>query len=307
MSALAARLAARVTPGWRTRFAPAPTGHLHLGHAVNVVMVWGLARAAGGRVVLRIEDHDAGRCRPEFTASILDDLDWLGVEADEFPTAAYRAGPALRQSTRGARYSAALQKLSDVGLVYPCKCSRRDIALAATAEHDGAEIAYPGTCREAHLDEHLVAARRVRLAPRAFDFDDLLLGPQVQRPSDQCGDVLVRDRSKNWTYQFGVTVDDLDQHIDVVIRGQDLLASTGRQLQLAALLGRAQPPLFAHHTLLTHADGSKLSKSTHATGLRELRAAGWSAAQVLGEAAYRAGLQSTTRTLLATDLAALVS
>jgi glutamyl-tRNA synthetase/glutamyl-Q tRNA(Asp) synthetase len=250
-----------------------------------------------------VEDHDAGRSRPEFTAGILDDLDWLQLQPDEGDTAAYRAGPALRQSARAARYADALARLASRGLVYPCRCSRRDIAAAGRPFGD--DLVYPGTCRGAGVDGTAVLARRVVLVPAPQTFDDLLQGPQRQVPADQCGDVLVRDRSGNWTYQFAVTVDDAEQEIDVVIRGLDLLASTGRQLQLAALLGRATPPVFAHHALVTHADGSKLSKSTQATGLRELRAAGWTPAQVLGEAAHRAGLQPTTRSIAATDLAAL--
>jgi glutamyl-tRNA synthetase/glutamyl-Q tRNA(Asp) synthetase len=305
--AVAAAIARHCSPQWRTRFAPAPTGWLHLGHAVNAVMVWGLARAAQGRVVLRIEDHDAGRCRPEYSAGILDDLDWLGLEADEAPTASYRSGVSLRQSARGLRYDAALQRLADAGLVYACQCSRREIARAAGRDAVTDELAYQGTCRHAHLDCASTPARRIVLTPRVVSFTDLIVGPQAQRPAEQCGDLLARDRSGNWTYQFAVTVDDLEQGIDVVIRGQDLLASTGRQIQLASLLGRATPPLYAHHVLLTHADGSKLSKSTQATGLRELRAAGWSAAQVLGDAAHRAGVQPTARSITAGDLAALFS
>ena len=157
--AVAAAIARHCSPQWRTRFAPAPTGWLHLGHAVNAVMVWGLARAAQGRVVLRIEDHDAGRCRPEYTAGILDDLDWLGLEADEAPTASYRSGMSLRQSARGPRYDADLQRLADAGLVYACQCSRREIALAAGRDAVTEELAYPGTCRQAHLDGASTPAR----------------------------------------------------------------------------------------------------------------------------------------------------
>jgi glutamyl-tRNA synthetase/glutamyl-Q tRNA(Asp) synthetase len=189
--------------------------------------------------------------------------------------------------------------------VYACQCSRREIARAAGRDAVTDELAYQGTCRHAHLDGASTPARRIVLTPSVVSFTDLIVGPQAQQPAEQCGDLLARDRSGNWTYQFAVTVDDLEQGIDVVIRGQDLLASTGRQIQLASLLGRATPPLYAHHVLLTHADGSKLSKSTQATGLRELRAAGWSAAQVLGDAAHRAGVQPTARSITAGDLAAL--
>jgi glutamyl-Q tRNA(Asp) synthetase len=298
-----ARVAARLPDVWRTRFAPAPTGWLHLGHAVNAVMVWGLARAHGGAVLLRLEDHDRGRCRDEYAQGILDDLDWLGLSPDVAPTAAYRGGPALRQSARGDRYAAVLSGLAARGLAYACRCSRREIA---AQQPDGAdELVYPGTCRDAGVEWGGDAGVRITLAPSTEPFDDLIVGAQVQQPHQQCGDLLVRDRTGNWTYQFAVTVDDCDQAVDVVIRGEDLLASTGRQLALARLVGRPAPPLFAHHTLVRQPDGAKLSKSTGSTGLRELRAAGWSAAAVLGHAAALAGLQSTDRSISAADLPAL--
>lgn len=276
-AALAHALETRVSGRWVTRFAPAPTGWLHLGHAVNAVFVWGLARAAGGRVALRIEDHDRGRCRSEYEHGIHTDLEWLGLEPDI---------AVARQSDRQVRYESAMRSISGV---YPCVCSRRDIA-DATGEVDGADARYPGTCRERGLTESATPARRLRIEPGIETFDDVAFGEQSQNPDLQCGDVLIRDRAGNWTYQFAVVVDDKDQEVDVVIRGEDLLGSTGRQLRMARLLERARPPVFLHHPLIVRADGSKLSKSDGATGLRELRAAGWSSERVLGEAARLAGL-----------------
>jgi glutamyl-Q tRNA(Asp) synthetase len=298
-----ARVAARLPATWRTRFAPAPTGWLHLGHAVNAVMVWGLAHAHGGTVLLRLEDHDGGRCREAFAHGILDDLDWLGLAPDVASTAAYRDGPALRQSARAERYAAVLDTLAARGVAYACRCSRREIAAQQPTGAD--ELVYPGTCREAQVGWGGNAGVRVALAASVERFDDLILGPQEQQPHQQCGDVLVRDRNGNWTYQFAVTVDDMDQSVDVVIRGADVLASTGRQLALARLIGRSRPLLFAHHMLVRQPDGAKLSKSTGSTGLRELRAAGWSAVAVLGHAAALAGLQPTDRSISAADLPAL--
>ena len=133
---------------------------------------------------------------------------------------------------------------------------------------------------------------RVRLGPGSETFDDLALGPQTQRPDAQCGDLLVRDRVGNWTYQFAVTVDDMVERITHVIRGADLLASTGRQIRLARLLGRPAPPRFLHHALLLGPDGAKLSKSRGDTGIRELRAAGVAPATVLARAREIAGLQT---------------
>lgn len=272
---------------WRTRFAPAPTGALHLGHAVNALWVWGLARAHGGRVVLRIEDHDRIRSRPGHEAGIHEDLDWLGLVPDEV---------APRQSERDDRYAEVLAGLAARGLVYPCVCTRKEIQ-AATGRRGG-ELFYPGTCRERGIDPESTPIRRLRLEREEVVFRDLLLGERRQVAAEQCGDLLLRDRDGHWTYQLAVVVDDLDQGVDVVIRGQDLLASTGRQLQLRALLqqgsigaaGPAPPPRFLHHRLVREPGGRKLSKSKGDTGLRELRAAGWTPERVIGEGARLGGL-----------------
>jgi glutamyl-tRNA synthetase/glutamyl-Q tRNA(Asp) synthetase len=288
--------------GWRTRFAPAPTGHLHLGHAINAIHVWGLARAFGGKVLLRIEDHDRTRARTAYEQSILDDLDWLGLVPDEGSTAGFRAGThAQRQSDNGARYDGALSRLDAAGLVYACDCSRRAIA-QEVPDVFGTEMRYPGRCRSRAVDPEANPARRVRLADGIERFTDLRLGTQEQAPALQCGDLLVRDRLGQWTYQFAVVVDDMEQGVDVVIRGEDLLASTGRQLRLGRMLGRASAPQFFHHALLRRPDGSKLSKSAGDTGLRELRAAGMSAARVLGEAAFLGGLLPDRRALPVDEL-----
>ena len=272
-----------------SRFAPAPTGFLHLGHVVNAVRVWEETRARTGRVLLRIEDHDRQRSRREFEVAMLEDLAWLGFEADE---------PPVRQSERSAIYEDALGRLRAMGLVYACDCSRSEI-IAATAGaelappqwadqggplRDSDEIRYPGTCRHRGLAEGPGRGLRVRLEPSAERFVDLRLGLQEQRPSEQCGDLLVRDRDGNWTYQFAATVDDYVQAVTLVIRGVDLLASTGRQIQLARLLGREEPPAFLHHPLIMKSPSQKLSKSDGDTGIRELRVRGWTPAQVIGAA-----------------------
>ena len=252
-----------------TRFAPAPTGHLHIGHVVNALHVWGYAQANGGRVLLRIEDHDGQRSRREFEESILDDLEWLGFAAD---------APAVRQSERGEIYERALAGLRDRGLTYTCECSRRDITEAAGV---GEELRYPGTCAGKGLREAPGRGIRLKLRRSEERFDDLLQGQQVQVPSEQCGDLLLRDRHGHWTYQFAATVDDLEQQVTHVIRGLDLLPSTGRQIQLARLLGRSHPPTFMHHGLVMKTPDQKVSKSDGDTGIREMRAAGMSAEAVL--------------------------
>jgi glutamyl-tRNA synthetase/glutamyl-Q tRNA(Asp) synthetase len=234
--------------------------------------VWDIARACGpdARVLLRIEDHDRTRCRPEYEAALLEDLAWLGFAAD---------GAMTRQSERTALYDRALADLSARGLTYACDCSRADIGAGP----------YPGTCRDKHLPESAAAGIRVRLDSTVERFDDLRLGPQEQVPSEQCGDLLVRDRLGNWTYQFAAVVDDWLQGVNLVIRGEDLLDSTGRQIQLARLLGRDGPPVFLHHELLMKNPSQKLSKSDRDTGVRDLRAQGWSAEAVIDRAIALAG------------------
>jgi glutamyl-Q tRNA(Asp) synthetase len=276
-----ARLARRLPARPLTRFAPAPTGWLHIGHVTNARYVWGLAAALDGRVLLRIEDHDRARSRPQFEAGILDDLDWLGFQPDIFPTSAFRAGACDgRQSDRDLVYREAIEILRTRGLIYGCDCTRRVIA-AAGGQAD--ELRYPGTCRDRGLPLHDGYGWRVRIEPGPETFEDGRLGLQVQDPSLQCGDVLVRDRHGNWTYQFAVVVDDWRQGIDLVIRGTDLLPSTGRQIRLARLLGRDRPPVFVHHPLVMKSAGQKLSKSDHDTGIRDLRARGWSRDDVFAQ------------------------
>jgi glutamyl-tRNA synthetase/glutamyl-Q tRNA(Asp) synthetase len=314
-----------------SRFAPAPTGFLHLGHVVNAAYVWRETRARSGRVLLRIEDHDRQRSRRVYEDAILEDLAWLGFEADE---------PPARQSERSAIYESALEGLRRRGLVYACNCSRTEIAsnvaslkACPTPAEEGTtspaglpcstprepqaesekvaqclsesptnvaqgfrpadpELRYPGTCAHRGLAEAPGVGLRIRLEPSVERFVDLRLGPQEHRPSEQCGDLLARDRDGNWTYQFAAAVDDYVQGVTLVIRGIDLLASTGRQIQLARLLGRGEPPVFLHHALIMKPPSSyepgaprqKLSKSDGDTGIRELRAKGWTAAQVIQEA-----------------------
>jgi len=290
IAALATRLPARP----RTRFAPSPTGYLHLGHILNAIYTWGLATERRGEVLLRIEDHDRERSRPEYVQAIVDDLAWLGLEPDAAPN-----GPML-QSGRESIYERALATLDAHGLVYACGCSRRQIEDASGAT--GEELRYGGTCRALALPRGGGLGLRVRIDAGAELFDDALMGPQEQHPIDQTGDLLIRDRLGQWTYQFAVTVDDMEQQVDLVIRGVDLLASTGRQTRLARLLGRPASPVFLHHPLLFSHPGVKLSKSNRDAGVRELRAAGASPSDVLGLAATRCGLIDGFRPIRVRDL-----
>ncbi|MBA3498332.1 MAG: tRNA glutamyl-Q(34) synthetase GluQRS, partial [Gemmatimonadales bacterium] len=254
LPALAARLPARPL----TRFAPSPTGYLHLGHVANAVWVWGVARALGGRVLLRLEDHDRGRCRPDYEVALLDDLDWLGLEPDLGSAAEFRAGPsAYRQSDGGAAYASALECLRGQDRVFACACSRKAFARPDEVDEGeiDAEVRYPGRCRSRGLEDGPGRGLRLRIDPGAERFEDAWVGRREQQPSAQCGDLLLRDRLGQWTYQFAVVVDDLRHGIDLVVRGEDLVESTGRQLLVRRLLGGAQAPVFLHHPLIRKPSG----------------------------------------------------
>ena len=234
---------------------------------LNAEYVWG----SGAEVLLRIEDHDRERCRPEFEAGILEDLEWLGYRAD-FPLA--------RQSERGDIYSAAIDDLARQRLVYACDCTRAQIeARTSRTLQPSSELVYDGFCHGRGLALAGGVGWRLRMDPGVESFVDERLGFQQHDPSAS-GDVLVRDRLGNWTYQFCVSVDDYRQDIDLVIRGEDLLPSTSRQIRIARLLGREQQATFCHHSLLMKSPTQKLSKSDNDTGIRELRARGWTPEQV---------------------------
>lgn len=261
-----------------TRFAPAPTGFLHLGHAANALWVWGAARRSGAEVLLRIEDHDRQRSREAFVAALLEDLAWLGFRADRGP---------VRQTDPDAlaAYDAALTRLRDAGLVYVCACTRATFGEWARV-HGRFWVGpgCPGGCRSLALPEDAATSLRVDLGAGAESFEDLWLGPQVSDVARD-GDLVVRDRAGNWTYGFAVVVDDLRHGVDLVVRGDDLLPETARQIRLARRLGRTEPARFLHHRLIRKDSGAKLSKSDGDTGVRDLRAAGWSASDVRAEAA----------------------
>jgi glutamyl/glutaminyl-tRNA synthetase len=253
----------RLPAGALTRFAPAPTGYLHLGHVANAIVVWGLARATDGRVLLRIEDHDRQRCRPEYDAALLEDLAWLGFEADRGP---------VRQADDEAAYAAAVDRLRGDGLVYGCDCSRATFrAWASQAGRAWSGPGCPGRCRDRGVAGPVW---RAALGDATEAWQDAALGAQSGAVAVG-GDMPIRDRHGHWTYGLCVVVDDQRQGIGLVVRGRDLLDATPGQIRLGRLLGRDGPPTFYHHPLIRRADGSKLSKSSGDTGVRDLRAAGW--------------------------------
>lgn len=270
-----------------TRFAPSPTGHLHLGHARSALEGWMRARGAGGRFLLRIEDIDPGRCRPEFAQAIEEDLAWLGIDWD---------GPVRVQSRHLPEYRAVLDGLKDRGLLYPCFCTRadiaREIAASAAAPHapDGSPV-YPGTCRRlSHGERSALIGAGTRFALRLdmdramasvgtiLRFADVRLGVVSCDPT-RFGDVVLARKDAPASYHLCVTHDDAIQGITCVTRGEDLLAATDIHRLLQALMGWPEP-LYAHHPLLTDAMGRRFAKRDGAASLRQMRAQGLSAADV---------------------------
>lgn len=281
-------------PPETTRFAPSPTGRLHLGHAFAAWTAYDLARRSGGRFLLRIEDIDEGRCRPEFEVAIFEDLRWLGLSWEE---------PVRRQSTRLDVYRQTLDGLSARGLTYPCFCTRQmiadEIARMPSAPHGADGPAYPGTCRQLSSGER---ARRLAsgvphavrlnipacldiLDGRLLDFRELGRGPEGQSgmqtiPPDSLADVVLGRKDVGVSYHLAVVVDDADQGVTLVTRGEDLFGATGIQRLLQEILG-LPAPRYHHHRLVRDAAGRRLAKRDEALTLASLRAQGTSPAEVL--------------------------
>lgn len=272
-----------------TRFAPSPTGHLHLGHAHSALFAFNAARAAGGTFLLRIEDIDPNRCRPEFDAALREDLGWLGMSWPE---------PVRRQSEHLGDYAAALERLAALGVTYPCFCSRKDIAdeiaRAGNAPHlvaHGPEgPLYPGLCR--HLSPALAADRVAAGHPHAIRLDVAkasdLTGPlswvdrgsgRIAAETGLLGDIVLARREVRTSYHLSVTVDDALQGVTLVTRGQDLFHATHVHRLIQALLGLPEPE-YHHHRLLMNAEGERLSKRDGAKSIQSLRAEGQGAATV---------------------------
>jgi len=270
-----------------TRFAPSPTGLLHLGHAYSALFAWRRARDSGGRFLVRLEDIDRARCREEFAASVIEDLIWLGLDWD---------GDVRRQSEHFADYRAALDRLAADGMIYPCFCTRADIAGAAAAPHGAAAHLYPGTCRALSACE-----RRVRIAAGEayalrLDCERALArtGPLQWRDEERgaiaadprsLGDVVLARKDTPSSYHLAVTVDDAIQGVTLVTRAVDLLEATHIHRLLQALL--ALPvPRWHHHRLLTDAHGKRFAKRDRALTLRQMRAAGATPEQVRARAGF---------------------
>jgi len=278
--------------GSRGRFAPSPTGDLHLGSAATALVAWLSARAAGDSFVLRVEDLDAPRVVAGAEALQLDDLRWLGLDWDEGPDIGGPLGP-YRQSERSARYEAALDDLARRDLLYLCDCSRAEIARVASAPHPGDEgPRYPGTCRDLGMLPRAwrrPPAIRLRVPDRVIEVDDALQGRVTQDVAAAVGDFVVRRGDGAFAYQLAVVVDDLAMGVAEVVRGADLLGSTPRQVLLADLLG-GSPPRYAHVPIVLATDGTRLAKRDAGTTLREQRAAGVEPGRLVDALARMLGL-----------------
>jgi glutamyl-tRNA synthetase len=286
-------------PSYRSRIAPSPTGLLHIGHARTFWIAAQRAKAQGGTLILRNEDLDPQRCRPEFVHAMIEDLHWLGIEWNEGPD---RGGPfaPYTQSERRGWYLEAWKKLVELGTIYPCSCSRRDVALAAGAPNEGDdEPLYPGTCRSRPFEPGVFRARETaaEVTPPTWSspagvnwrfrvpdgeevcFNDLRLGPQRLVAGRDFGDFIVWRRDDVPAYQLAIVVDDVAMQITEVVRGADLLTSTARQLLLLRALGLPVPQYY-HCDLVRDEAGVRLAKRHDSLSIRKLRESGWTPQRV---------------------------
>jgi glutamyl-tRNA synthetase len=292
----------------RGRYAPSPTGTTHLGNASTALLAWLSVRAQGGAYLLRLEDLDRPRVVAGSAEGILRDLRWLGLDWDEGPDVGGPHTPYL-QSDRGATYDVAFARLRSEGLIYPCFCSRKDIQSAASApQAPGDEATYPGTCRDLHASEveGRIALRRphawrFRVEPGDLPtFTDRVRGRYEAEPGS-IGDFVVRRADGVPAYQLAVVADDIAMNVTEVVRGDDLLASTVRQLLLYRAFGAA-PPEFAHVPLVLGDDGVRLSKRHQGVTLKELRDAGEPPEAIVGRLAHRHGLRPNAAPIAARQL-----
>ncbi len=282
------------------RFAPSPTGRMHLGNVFAALMSWLSVKSQGGRWVLRIEDIDPQRSKQQWADWLMADLEWLGLTWDEGP---------YYQSRRGEIYEEYLQKLIQKGVIYPCHCTRADImATQAPHESDG-RVVYKGTCRpSSNLNSQFLilnsnAALRMRVpqgSDAVVDFTDGHYGAQAVNLERECGDFIVRRRDGAWAYQLAVVVDDALMGVTEVVRGRDLLLSAPQQIYLAQELG-FDAPRFSHVPLLCNAAGQRLSKRDQGLDLEALRQR-HAAPEIIGELAHLAGLIAEPQPITAQEL-----
>ena len=274
------------------RFAPSPSGRIHLGNILCCLLAWLSARQKGGRVLLRIEDLDAVRCPRRYAEQMEADLQWLGLCWDVGPGKESTDGP-YYQSQRAEVYEAALEKLDKMGMVYPCFCTRAELHAASAPHRSDGQTVYPGTCRNLTAAEAAERAKkrspalRLRVPEEEMIFQDGHMGLQRQRLDTECGDFLLRRSDGLFAYQLAVVVDDAAMGVTEVVRGADLLDSTPRQLLLYRLLG-LRAPVFYHFPLLLASDGRRLSKRDADAGLEVLQSRA-APEEILGKLSYLAG------------------
>ena len=294
----------------RGRYAPSPTGSLHLGNLRTALYAWLQVRMTGGEYILRMEDLDENRARDGSAQEILDDLRWLGLHWDEGPDIGGPLGP-YTQSERTEIYQQAMEQLRDRGLVYPCYCTRKDVRKAASAPHGPGGVVYPGTCRdldEAGREERQAQrpgrrpAHRVIVDDRQITVEDEIAGRYAENLSADVGDFVIRRTDSFFAYQLAVVVDDALMGVTDVVRGADLLSSTPRQIYLYRILD-LPVPRFWHAPLMVDTNGERLSKRDGSESLRVLRdEKGWDAARVIGHLAATLGWVEEGHRLTPQDL-----
>lgn len=291
------------------RFAPSPSGRIHLGNILCCLLAWLSARQKGGRVILRIEDLDIARCPRRYGEQMCRDIRWLGLDWDEGPVIGGPSGP-YEQSRRTALYQAALRRLEAQGLVYPCFCTRAELHAASAPHREDGQVVYPGTCRGLTAEQAAERARRTGRAPalrlwvpeEEITFTDGHMGEYREWLPADCGDFLLRRSDGMFAYQLAVVVDDAAMGVTEVVRGADLLDSTPRQLYLYYLLGLT-PPVFYHFPLLLTAEGRRLSKRDGAVGLDSLQDR-LPPEEILGRLAFLAGFNPSAAPKTAAELLA---
>lgn len=275
----------------RGRFAPSPTGYMHLGNAWTAFLCWLQVRQAGGTLVLRMEDNDEQRSKPVFRSALLEDLYWLGLTWDEGPDIGGTYGP-YRQQKRYALYDAALEQLRHYERLYPCYCSRARLQ-AIGAPHAGEHAVYDGHCYGLTPEERQHMTKkpswRIHVPAETISFTDGVYGPQQAYLPKTCGDFVVRRADDMYAYQLAVSVDDGSMGITHVLRGRDLLSSTAQQIWLISLLGYT-PPVYTHVPMLVDTNGFRLSKRQHGLTIRQLRDEGAAREAILSYLAYQGGL-----------------
>lgn len=291
------------------RFAPSPTGRMHLGNVYAALISWLSVRHSGGRWILRIEDLDPQRSRLEYARQLEDDLRWLGLDWDEGGVDGSGSGATYCQSLRHSFYADALERLRHTGLTYPCYCKRADIMATQAPHRSDGRIVYAGTCRPEIMpssvpvpDPDRPAATRIYVPDEDICFTDRVYGQQTVNIARECGDFVLRRADGAWAYQLAVVVDDALMGVTEVVRGCDLLPSAAKQIYLYRMLGYDTPE-YAHVPLLANAVGQRLSKRDQSLSMAELRSR-FTSAEVIGRAAFLAGLQPEPAPCTPADLIA---